>query len=86
MTDSRARLPLPSPSAPLSPEPPNPQNARAPATIVDVPVGNAQAGEALGAVDAVLGGELADVGVRLLIADGSLCAGRAFRGGHPGSA
>jgi hypothetical protein len=54
----------------VSPEPPNPQIARTPATIVDVPLGKAQAGEALGAVDAVLGGELVDVGVRLLVADG----------------
>jgi len=70
MTDSPARLPLPSSPAPVSSQPPNQEGARAPATIIDVPVGKAPAGEALGAVDAVLGGELVDVGVRLLVADG----------------
>src|SRR5947207_1800340 len=69
MTDSPARLPLPSSPAPVSPQPPNLQPPRAPATIVDVPVGKAPAGEALGAVDALLGGELVDVGVRLSVAD-----------------
>jgi len=35
--------------------------------VVDVPLGDASAAEALGAIDAVLGGELDDVAVRLLV-------------------
>jgi hypothetical protein len=41
-----------------------------PAMIVDVPVGHAPAEQALGAVDAILGGDLGHVAVRLLVEDG----------------
>jgi len=65
----RAIRALPSHPAQVSSQPPNEPGAPAPAMIVDVPLGEASAAETLAAVDLVLGGDLASLEVRVLVAD-----------------